>query len=70
MMRARALATLAVLLAWTDPEQTAAATEPTAPVGMVEQPCPAPLPVPASIRDLLVDLFMRPHVLGLRTSPR
>lgn len=64
MMRARALATVAVLLAWTGPGQTAAATEPAAPVGMVEQPCPAPLPVPASVRHLLVDLFMRPHVLG------
>ncbi len=64
MMHARALATVAVLLSWAGPEQTATATEPAAPVGMVEQPCPAPLPVPASIRDLLVDLFMRPHVLG------
>jgi lysophospholipase L1-like esterase len=64
MMNARALATVAVLLAWTGPELTAAATEPAARTGMVEQPCPAPLPVPASVRNLLVDMFMRPHALG------
>ncbi|MBK9252434.1 MAG: SGNH/GDSL hydrolase family protein [Proteobacteria bacterium] len=31
---------------------------------MVEQPCPPPLPMPASAHRLLVDMFMRPHVLG------
>jgi lysophospholipase L1-like esterase len=31
---------------------------------MMEQPCPPPLPMPESAHRLLVDLFMRPHVLG------
>jgi lysophospholipase L1-like esterase len=43
---------------------TAVAAEPAAPAGMVEQPCPPPLPIPASAHNLLVDMFMRPHVLG------
>ncbi len=64
MRNARTLASIAVLLAWTGPFLTAAAAEPAAPAGMVEQPCPPPLPMPASARNLLVDMFMRPHVLG------
>ncbi|HMA11070.1 MAG TPA: SGNH/GDSL hydrolase family protein [Steroidobacteraceae bacterium] len=31
---------------------------------MVERPCAAPLPMPASAHKLLVDMFMRPRVLG------
>jgi len=34
-----------------------------APTGMVEQPCPAPLTMPPEARQLLTDLFMRPHTL-------
>lgn len=34
-----------------------------APTGMVEQPCPVPLPMPSEARQLLTDLFMRPHTL-------
>jgi lysophospholipase L1-like esterase len=33
------------------------------PVGMVEQPCPPPLEVPGSVRNLLVELFMEPRTL-------
>ena len=40
------------------------AAEPAAPSGMVEQPCPPPLAMPQSARRLLVDLFMKPRVLG------
>jgi lysophospholipase L1-like esterase len=40
------------------------AAQPVGPTGMVEQPCPPPLPMPASAHRLLVDMFMRPHVLG------
>jgi lysophospholipase L1-like esterase len=35
---------------------------------MLEQPCPPPLPMPASAHQLLVDMFMRPHVLGTADS--
>ena len=42
---------------------TADSAEPPAPVGMVEQPCPAPLAIPASAQRLLVDLFMKPRTL-------
>jgi lysophospholipase L1-like esterase len=31
------------------------------PTGMVEQPCPPPVQIPDSARDLLTELFMRPH---------
>ena len=41
----------------------AAATAPDQPVGMVEQPCPPPLELPSSARDLLVELFMEPRTL-------
>lgn len=54
-----AIASLAPVFATLD----AAAAEP-APAGMLEQPCPPPLPMPASAHQLLVDLFMRPRVLG------
>ena len=30
-------------------------------VGMVEQPCPPPVAMPASVSTLMADLFMRPH---------
>lgn len=33
------------------------------PVGMVEQPCPAPIELPSSARELLVELFMEPRRL-------
>lgn len=33
-------------------------------VGMVDEPCPPPLPMPPAARALLVDLFMRPRTLG------
>ncbi|MES2607011.1 MAG: GDSL-type esterase/lipase family protein [Pseudomonadota bacterium] len=32
--------------------------------GMVEQPCPPPVQMPDSARELLTDLFMRPHPLN------
>lgn len=41
-----------------------AAAEPVAVVGMVEKPCPDPLPMPASSVRLLADLFMKPRELG------
>ncbi len=34
------------------------------PVGMVEEPCPAALPMPPAARQVLVDLFMKPRTLG------
>jgi lysophospholipase L1-like esterase len=33
-------------------------------VGMVEQPCPPPLEVPAAARDLLIELFVEPRTLA------
>ncbi len=39
------------------------AAEPAGPVGMVEQACAPPLPMPESARKLLDDLFMRPRTL-------
>jgi lysophospholipase L1-like esterase len=63
-MNFRFRATLAIALLGAVPAMTAAAAEPAAPAGMVEQPCPPPLPMPASAHQLLVDMFMRPHVLG------
>lgn len=63
MKYARIHATLSMLAAMI-PALPLAAAESTAPVGMVEQPCPPPLPMPASAHLLLVDLFMRPHALG------
>ena len=33
------------------------------PVGMVEQPCPPPLELPAAARDLLTELFLEPRKL-------
>ena len=33
------------------------------PAGMIEQPCPAPLEVPAAARDLLIELFVEPRTL-------
>lgn len=32
-------------------------------IGMVEQPCPPPVTMPASAAGLLTDIFMRPHAL-------
>jgi lysophospholipase L1-like esterase len=36
---------------------------PQAAAGIVEQPCPAPISLPASARDLLVELFIEPRKL-------
>jgi len=51
----------AVMLASATP---VAAAQADAPAGMVDQPCPPPLPMPAAAHRLLVDLFMRPRALG------
>jgi lysophospholipase L1-like esterase len=53
-----------IMLAGMLPAPAVAAAAPAGPVGMVEQPCPPPLPMPAAAHRLLVDLFMRPHTLG------
>jgi lysophospholipase L1-like esterase len=37
--------------------------KPDAPIGIVEQPCPPPITPPASVRDLLVQLFIEPRKL-------
>lgn len=34
------------------------------PVGMVDEPCAPPLPMPADARQILVDLFMQPRTLA------
>lgn len=60
--RIRFVAAALLLLAL--PALPATPAAPEAPVGMVEQPCPEPLAMPASARQLLSDLFMQPRVLG------
>jgi lysophospholipase L1-like esterase len=40
------------------------------PVGIVEQPCPPPVAMPASAAALLTDLFMRPHALTADDTAR
>lgn len=54
---------IAALLALAIPALQAPAAESVS-AGMLDQPCPAPLPMPDSAHRLLVDMFMRPHVLG------
>jgi lysophospholipase L1-like esterase len=44
-------------------QQAASDVTPAAPVGIVEQPCPAPITLPTTVRDLLVQLFMEPRKL-------
>ena len=61
--RVSAMAAIATLM-WGIPQGQLAAADATSPVGMVEQPCPPPLPMPAAAQRVLVDMFMRPHVLG------
>jgi lysophospholipase L1-like esterase len=64
MKNVRFRATVIMMAAVTMSALSLAAEAPTAPAGMIEQPCPPPLPMPASAHRLLVDLFMRPHALG------
>lgn len=62
-IRISAMAAMAALLG-AIPTLRLAAADATSPVGMVEQPCPPPLPMPAGAQRVLADTFMRPHVLG------
>jgi lysophospholipase L1-like esterase len=61
-VRISTMTAMAVLLGAT-PTLHLAAADATSPVGMVEQPCPPPLPMPAGAQRVLTDMFMRPHVL-------
>ena len=54
--------TLVAPLALAQPNGAASGVKP--PVGMVDQPCPAPVAMPPSVRDLLTSLFMEPRTLG------
>lgn len=54
---------LAAMSSW-GIQSIAADAEPAATVGMVDQPCLAPLQMPDKARELLVDMFMRPRTLG------
>src|SRR5690349_20451148 len=60
----RLVASLAILAASAAVAQDAGnSPAPEQPVGMLEQPCPPPLAPPASVRDLLVELFIEPRTL-------
>lgn len=63
-MKSTRIHAISILLAGFLPALAWAAAAPTTPAGMVEQPCPPPLPMPDAAHRLLVDLFMRPHLLG------
>ena len=52
------------------PFTTMAAAAPDGPRGMVERPCPPPLPMPAASRTLLQELFMTPRSLGAADMTR
>ncbi len=54
--------TLATPLAVAQPG--GAASAPKAPIGMVDEPCPAAVAMPPAVRDLLSSLFMEPRTLG------
>ena len=47
-------------------QDTARDAKSETPVGIVEQPCPPPITPPASVRDLLVQLFIEPRKLDER----
>jgi lysophospholipase L1-like esterase len=60
----RVLASFAMLAASVASAQDAASpSPPEQPAGMVEQPCPPALSPPASVRSLLVELFIDPRTL-------
>jgi len=64
VLRSSLCASTALLFTLTGSAQDAAReVKPDAPVGIVEQPCPPPITPPASVRDLLVQLFIEPRKL-------
>lgn len=64
-MKTRTRASVAMVLSCCIRATAALAAEPAAaPVGMVDTPCPPPLAMPEPARQVLADMFMRPHVLG------